>query len=196
MWNERYRQQAYVYGKKPNDFLASLDLSAFSGKVLCLAEGEGRNAVYLAGLGFEVTAIDLAEEGLKKARALAREKGVHIHTLQADLSTWAFPANAYDGIVSIFGHFPPEIRTRVHRGALKALKSGGFWVQEAYHPSQLQFKTGGPPRKELLYSLQDLLDDFQGQLELHIAREIQREVIEGAYHTGMAAVVQLFGQKK
>lgn len=195
MWDKRYSQPDYVYGKEPNDFLASLDLSPFDGKVLCLAEGEGRNAVYLAQQGFEVVAVDQSAVGLQKAQQLAREKGVSIRTEQADLAEYAIAPNSLHGVVGIFAHFPPALRRQVFRQAIQGLKPGGFLILEAYHPDQLNFKTGGPPRLELLYSLEALAEDFQQALELTVFRRVEREVVEGAYHTGLAAVVQVFGLK-
>jgi len=196
MWDKRYNQENYVYGKEPNAFLASIDLSAFKGEVLCLAEGEGRNAVYLAQQGFEVTAVDQSAVGLKKAEKLAGERGVSIHTEQADLAGYHIEPGHWDGIVSIFGHFPPPLRQRIHGEVVKGLKPGGFLILEAYNKHQLAYGTGGPPVKDLLYSLEELRADFGGQFDYHIARETEREVMEGQFHTGTGAVVRIFAVKK
>lgn len=196
MWDERYNQESYVYGKEPNEFLRSVDLSGFSGEVLCLAEGEGRNAVYLAQQGFEVTAVDASAVGLEKARRLAREKGVEIHTVHANLSHYQVEPGRFSGVVAIFAHFPEPLRRRVHRQAVEGLKRGGFLIMEVYHKEQLKYGTGGPPREELLYDLEMLRDDFGDQLDYRIAREVEREVVEGQFHSGKGAVVQIFALKK
>lgn len=196
MWDKRYNQESYAYGKEPNAFLASVDLNTFNGKVLCLAEGEGRNAVYLAQEGFDVTAVDQSAVGLEKARKLAEERGVSIHTEQADLAEYHIEPAYWDGIVSIFGHFPPPLRRRIHGEAAKGLKSGGFLILEAYNKEQLAYGTGGPPVEDLLYSLEDLRADFGADFDFKIARETEREVMEGQYHNGAGAVVQIFAVKK
>lgn len=196
MWNQRFGEQEFAYGKEPNDFLASINFADSSGKVMCLAEGQGRNAVYLAGLGFEVTALDLSDVGLQRAHELAEERGVSIQTVVADLSTFEIEPGSQDGIVMIFGHTPPIIRKHVHLEIISGLKSGGFLVMEGYGKDQLKYKTGGPPMEPLLYSLAELMEDFGQDFEWEIAHEIEREIIEGSYHRGTSAVVQLFGRKK
>ncbi len=196
MWNDRFAEPEFAYGKEPNDFLASVSFDSPAGQVLCLAEGQGRNAVYLAGLGFEVTAVDLSEVGLKRTQELAQERNVSVNTICADLGTFLIPPASADGIVMIFGHTPPPVRTHIHAEIVKGLKPGGFLLMEGYRKEQLQFKTGGPPVESLLFSLDEFMDDFGAFFEWQIAREMDREVIEGPYHTGMAAVVQIFGYRK
>lgn len=197
IWDERYSDPEFVYGTKPNDFLASLQLTADGQKkVLCLAEGEGRNAVYLAKQGFKVLAVDQSMQGLKKALKLAEQNKVSIEIEQANLSTYQIPENTYDGIISIFGHFDPATRQYIHSQAMHGLKKQGFFVMEAYSKDQLNFKTGGPSDPEMLYDLKDLELDFADQLEFIIHRKIVRDVVEGKYHTGKASVNQIFGIKK
>ncbi|MDP5172623.1 MAG: class I SAM-dependent methyltransferase [Bacteroidia bacterium] len=196
MWNERFAEPDFTYGKEPNDFLASLNLSEFEGQVMCLAEGQGRNAVYLAGLGFEVTAVDLSDVGLARTQELAAERGVEVHTLQADLGIFTLEAASVDGVVMIFGHTPRHIRAHIHREIIKGLKPGGFFVLEGYRKEQIAYKTGGPSVDGMLYSLEELLEDFGESMEWRLAQNQEREVVEGAYHNGLAAVVQLFGTKR
>lgn len=195
-WDERFAQDAYVYGTEPNDFLRAFasKLPPPPARVLSLAEGEGRNGVYLAGLGHEVTAVDSSRVGLEKARRLADEKGVEIETVQADLASYAIEPAAWDVVVSIFCHLPPELRRRVHRQVVEGLRPGGMVLLEAYTPEQLRHRTGGPPRLELLYTAELLREDFAGLEFLHL-EELERDVTEGILHRGLAAVVQLLARK-
>lgn len=197
MWDERYSAPEYIYGKQPNEFLASLPLKAAKGqKVLCLAEGEGRNAVYLASLGYEVLAIDQSMTGLQKALDLASENGVKIEVEQADLGSYKIPLDTYDGIISIFGHFDPGTRSYIYEQAIKGLKKNGFLAMEVYSKEQLSNDTGGPKSEETLYDLDDLEFIFQGRLEYIIKRKIERNIIEGKYHTGTGSVIQIFALRK
>lgn len=195
VWNERYSKE-FIYGKKENDFLAENIYSHGKGKILCLAEGQGRNAVYLAKLGYNVTAIDYSEEGLKKAEILAEENGVKITTIKQDLNNLDCPSGAWDGIVSVFAHFTEETRKHVHNQALIGLKKDGFFIMEAYSKDQLKYNTGGPKTKDLLYSFEILFDDFNNALDFKIFQETERNVTEGILHNGKAAVIQMYGIKK
>lgn len=192
-WDERFGQPGYFYGAEPNDFLRSVAGRFRPGsRILSLAEGEGRNAVFLAGLGHHVTAVDASAPGLRKAEALAAERGVTITTIQADLAAFEIEPEAWDGIVAIFCHLPPDIRRVVHRRAVAGLRPGGVFVLEAYTPAQLANDTGGPRVEELLMRLSDLRQELAG-LDLVIAQEIERDVHEGRGHTGRSAVVQVLG---
>jgi len=131
MWDERYSGEDYVYGKEPNDFLRENLSRLKRGKVLCLGSGEGRNAVFLAKHGYEVTALDASLAGLKKAEKLAHEAGVHISTLPVDLHDYAFASESWDSIVSIYCHLPPPLRERVHLGVVTALREDGIFLMEA-----------------------------------------------------------------
>lgn len=190
MWNARYSRPGFVYGTEPNDFLVSEASRIPPGRVLSLGEGEGRNAAYLAGLGYEVLAVDSSRVGLAKARRLAEERGVRIRTVAGDLSNFELEPRAWEGIISIFCHLPPPARQRVHRQVVRALRPGGVFILEAYTPRQLDYGTGGPPTTDLLLSLDDLRPELAG-LELLVAREIEREVLEGSHHTGRGHVVQV-----
>lgn len=193
-WDRRYAGEAYAFGTEPNDFLVEVAPLIPAGPVLCLAEGEGRNAVWLAGRGHDVTAVDASTVGIAKAEALARQRGVKIATVAADLSEYAIEPGFWAGVVAIFAHLPPALRRAVHRSVAAGLAPGGVFVLEAFTPAQIAFGTGGPSQPELLYRLADLRDDLAG-LEIVIGRELEREILEGVYHTGRSAVVQVLARR-
>jgi SAM-dependent methyltransferase len=161
---------------------------------LSLGEGEGRNAAYLAGRGHRVVAVDQSEVGLAKARRLAADRGLTIETVCADLEGYPIEPGAWAGIVSIFCHLPRRVRVPLYATAVRGLRPGGVFVLEAYTPKQIGRGTGGPRDPEMLVSLAGLTEELTG-LELVHARELDREVREGAYHTGVAAVVQVMGRR-
>lgn len=194
MWDKRYSLDEYVYGKSPNDFLRENVSKLKSGKVLCLAEGEGRNAVFLAKQGFDVTALDSSAVGLKKAKELALENSVKISTVQADLNDYEFEPDTWDSIVSIFCHLPPRLREKVHKGSVTSLKDNGVFLLEAYTPEQVEFGTGGPPSAEFMMTLELLTRDLADLEFIHRLEKI-REVVEGVYHSGKASVVQVIAKK-
>jgi len=194
MWDERYSENEYVYGKAPNQFLEENYRAIPRGKVLSLAEGEGRNAVFLASKGYAVTAVDGSSVGLKKAGDLARETGVEIELVQADLTTYEIAESAWDGIVSIFCPLPSAIRSKVYRNAVLGLKPGGVFLLEAYTPEQIRYGTGGGNSADAMTSRDSLVADLEGLQFTHL-EELEREVIEGKYHTGLAAVLQAIARK-
>ncbi len=191
-WDSRYAEDELAYGEAPNDFLAEVAACLPSGPVLCLAEGQGRNAVFLASRGHAVTAVDQSAVGLASAAALAVRRGVGLTTVVADLAAFTIEPGAWAAIVSIFGHLPPALRHAVHAAAVHGLKPGGAFVLEAYRPEQLAHGTGGPADPGLLVRLDDLRTELVG-LRFEIARELERDVCEGRYHHGRAAVVQVLG---
>lgn len=193
-WDERYAEPGLAYGSEPNDFLAAVADRLPPGPVLTLGEGEGRNAVFLAGLGHAVTAVDQSEVGLAKTRQRAEETGLRVHTEQADLSVYPIRPGAWAGIVSVFCHLPPAIRVPLYAAVVQGLQPGGVFILEAYTPQQLGRGTGGPQALDMLLSLDELRRELAGLEFLH-AVELEREVREGAYHTGLAAVVQLVARK-
>lgn len=198
MWDQRYSGTDYVYGTEPNDFLrentAHIQALGKGLSILCLAEGEGRNAVYLAGLGHHVTAVDLSEVGLTKARALASQRGVSIETVQADLTTYQPPARHYDVVVMIFCHLPSAARPFLYEQVRSTLKPGGVVVAEAYTPKQLEFGTGGPGNADFMLSSQELASAFTGY-DIVVNHECERLIHEGAFHSGQGAVVQFLARK-
>ena len=194
-WDNRYATDDFVYGTEPNDFLRHCANYIPDGPVLCLGEGEGRNAVYLATRGYNVTALDQSAVGLAKAERLAAEHGVSITTVATNLEEYSIDPEAWSAIVSIFLHLPPFLRREVHAAAAAGLHSGGVFILEAYTPGQVQHKTGGPvTNPEMLMSLDQMHGDLIG-LEMEIGREIERDVIEGKCHTGRAAVVQVMARR-
>lgn len=196
MWDERYGKPGFAYGTEPNDFLVASARPFLppGGEVLSLGEGEGRNAVYLAGLGFRVTAVDGSSVGLEKARSLAGQKGVAIETVVADLAGYPLGVARWDGVISIWCHTPSELRRRLHRSVVAALRPGGVLVLESYTPDQLRYQTGGPRSEDLLLSLTSAREELAG-LELLVAEERLREVHEGTHHRGMSAVLQVVARK-
>ncbi|RNC72694.1 MAG: class I SAM-dependent methyltransferase [Desulfuromonadales bacterium] len=194
MWDERYDTDDFVYGREPNAFLAGVSGMIPAGDVLCLAEGEGRNAVFLARQGHRVVAVDSSAVGLAKATRLAQESGVRIETVTADLADFAIEPGRWDAIVSIFCHVPPTVRKALHWGVVQGLRAGGLFVLEGYTPAQLKLGTGGPPSAELMMTLVELREELEG-LEFLQAREMERDVVEGRLHTGRGAVVQIVARK-
>ena len=190
MWDERYATDEYLYGTEANAFLTSVIDRIPPGRVLCLAEGEGRNAVWLAEQGRSVTAVDASPVGLAKARQLAAARGVHIDAVVADLADYPIPADHWDAIVSIFCHIRPDLRLDLHRRSVRGLRPGGVFVLEAYTPAQLRYRTGGPPHEAMLMTLAGLRQELAGLDFVH-AVECEREVVEGRLHHGLGAVVQV-----
>lgn len=193
-WDKRYDCEDYVYGVEPNDFLRAHLKEIPKGEVLCLADGEGRNSVFLAEQGYQPTAVDYSAVALDKARRLAATRGVEIETIRADLADFELGRDAWTGIVSIFCHVPESIRQRVYRQVPEALVPGGVFLLEAYTPEQLAYGTGGPPTAELLADLDSLLQPLEG-LDIVLARTLEREVIEGQLHTGLAHVAQIIARR-
>jgi SAM-dependent methyltransferase len=194
MWDQRYATDEYVYGIEANDFLISVAQQLPVGRTLCLAEGEGRNGVYLAGLGHAVLAVDSSPVGLSKAQKLADQRGVRLETRVADLAEFAIGENAWDCVVSIFCHLPPPLRREIHRRCVAGLRPGGAFVLEAYTPAQLRHATGGPPVAELMMSLDALQLELAG-LRFEHAVECERTIHEGRFHAGLGAVVQVLAYK-
>lgn len=194
MWNQRYAGDEYIYGTEPNSFLAE-HAKLLIGPVLSLAEGEGRNAVFLASLGLKVHGVDGSEVGLAKAQALARSRGVEIQTEVADLGMFEPGANCYGSIVSISAHLPSAVRKKLYPLVERCLKPDGIILLEAYTEDQLARDTGGPKDPDMLMTRGKIEREFPN-FEPILLCELEREVREGTYHTGMASVVQFIGRKK
>ncbi|MGV6839739.1 MAG: class I SAM-dependent methyltransferase [Planktomarina sp.] len=195
MWNARYGQTEYVYGTAPNDFLLErYSAIPCQGCVLCLAEGEGRNAVFMAEQGYNVTGVDIADEGRSKAQKLASARSVQISYDVADLNTYDMGQGVWDGIVAVFCHMPSADRPALFQNIRSALRPGGAMVFEAYHEKQVEYGTGGPKAKDLLYTREELEDAFQGW-NIEVSQEGEREVIEGSLHNGKAYTVQFIAHK-
>ena len=195
MWDERYQQEAPVYGDAPNDFLVGQVGLLRPGTCLCLAEGQGRNAVWLAEQGFAVTAVDQSSVGMAKAQELAVARGLPLMTVVGDLAHYDLGQDCWDNIVSIFGHLPGELRRDVHRRVIDALRPGGTFLVEAYTPDQLATGgIGGPSDPDMLLTVDKLTVELAG-LEIILARELVRDVNEGEFHKGAGAVVQFVARK-
>lgn len=194
MWDKRYDTAEYVYGTEPNDFLANIVDEIPQGRTLCIAEGEGRNAVFLAEHGHEVVAVDSSTVGLEKARKLAKKRGVQIETVVKDLAHIDITPDSWDAVISIFAHVSPDIRKVLHKKIVDGLHSGGMLVLEAYTPDQIRLGTGGPPVAELTMTLDELREELAGLVFRHSV-ELERDVIEGQFHTGKGAVVQVVAVK-
>ncbi|MCA9732991.1 MAG: class I SAM-dependent methyltransferase [Deferribacteres bacterium] len=193
-WDERYNTKEYIYGTEPNQFVAQNIQNIKKGSVLCLGAGEGRNAVYLAEMGHHVTAVDSSRVGLEKARNLAVSRGVQITTIVADLADFIIQPESWDMITSIFCHLPLQLRKKVNTDVVSGLKPGGIFLLQAYTPEQLNYRTGGPSRLDMLYTLHDLRDELNG-LIFQSGEERVREIAEGIMHTGKSAIVELIAVK-
>lgn len=196
-WNERFSAPGYLFGTAPNQFLESQRALLKPGaRALAVADGEGRNGVWLARQGLKVTAVDFSPVALAKAQSLAKEHGVAIETIEADLAAWTWPQQAYDLVVGIFIQFaPPALRAKFFEGMKKALVPGGLLLLEGYRPKQLEYKTGGPPDAENMYT-RALLESAFGDMEILHLREYDAEIAEGAGHKGMSALVDLVARKR
>ncbi|MSP86844.1 MAG: class I SAM-dependent methyltransferase [Methylotenera sp.] len=194
MWNERYSAEEYAYGKSPNQFLEENYKVIPKGKVLSLAEGEGRNAVFLAKQGYVVTAVDASQVGLDKARRLAEENGVTIELIYADLADFDLGENKWDGIISIFCPLPSALRKELHKKVVSGLKTKGVFLIEAYTPDQLKHDTGGGKSADVMNTKKSLSLELEGLKFKHLI-ELERDIVEGIYHTGIGAVVQAIALK-
>lgn len=194
-WNTRFQAENYVYGKNPNVFLEEIQKKLqLTGEALAIAEGEGRNAVFLAEQGMNVTAWDYAESGLQKTNKLAEERGVKVHTILVDLNEATWEKDKWDEIVCIFGHFPKELRNRTLLKVKDAIKPGGYYITEVYSHKQIPYNSGGPRDLELLYSPEEFLQTFADWRIVHFFMgEVVRH--EGELHNGLAHVIQFVGQK-
>jgi SAM-dependent methyltransferase len=193
-WDERYAEPGFAYGTEPNDFVRELAAYIPPGPVLCLADGEGRNGVFLAGLGHPVTAVDLSRVGLDKAERLARERNVRLATVCADLENFEIAPASWSGIVSVWVHLPSDLRRRVHAACAAGLVLGGVFLLEAYAPRQLELGTGGPSDPDRFATLAVLRAELAG-LEFEVASEVEREIDEGRYHHGRSATLQILGRR-
>ena len=194
-WEGRYRPPDYLFGKEPNAFLKSQAHRLRPGQTaLSVADGEGRNGVWLAEQGLDVLTVDFSETALAKAQALARERGVRIATEVADLNSWRWPKAAFDVIAAIFIHFAGAERDAFFANLKAALKPGGLLLMESYRPAQLNYRTGGPPDAELMYTRDLLQKAFSDFSELDI-REYDNVISEGTAHVGMSALIDLVGKK-
>jgi cyclopropane fatty-acyl-phospholipid synthase-like methyltransferase len=195
-WERRFGEPEYVFGKEPNGFLKAQAHRLRAGQsALSVADGEGRNGVWLAQQGLDVLAVDQSPAALAKARALAEERGVRVRTELADLTSWRWPTATYDVVAAIFIQvvFPAE-RAEFFTNLKRALKPGGLLLMQGYRPEQLNYRTGGPPDVERMYTRSILQTAFGDMTELEI-REHDSVISEGTGHVGMSALIDLIARK-
>src|SRR4051812_12701695 len=195
-WQQRFCTSEYAFGKEPNEFLARCrPLLPRTGRVLAVADGEGRNGVWLARQGLDVLSIDFSPAAQAKARALAIEHKVAVTFLETDVHAWAYPEEAFDVVVEIFTQFStPAERAPKWAGMRRALKRGGLLIVQGYTPKQLDYGTGGPKQVEQLYTREMLEHAFGDFNDITIVEE-ERELHEGPAHSGMSAVIGLTARK-
>ena len=195
MWDRRYAAEGFLFGTAPADFLvAQAGRLQPEARVLCVADGEGRNSVYLAGLGHNVTAFDASAVGVEKARGMAAEAGVQVAFSVAGVDDWDW-SKEYDAVVAIFIQFaPPEMRRRLFAGISQAVRSGGLLLLHGYAPRQVGYGTGGPPNADNMYT-EDLLREAFADLEILRLADYDAEIDEGPGHSGMSALVELVARK-
>jgi len=195
-WETRFAVPEFAFGKAPNYFLASCAaLLPKSGRVLAVADGEGRNGVWLAEQGLDVLSIDFSPSAQKKARMLAAERHVNIDFQQVDVHSWNYPEAAFDVVVEIFTQFSsPSERGLKWAGMIRALKPGGLLIIQGYTPKQLFYGTGGPKQEENLYTRAMLERAFGGFDDVKIVEQ-EREIHEGTSHGGMSAVINFTARK-
>ncbi len=195
-WNERFAAEAYVFGTAPSVFLQeNAQVIPPGSRVLVPADGEGRNSVFLAQQGHTVVATDIAEEGIAKARKLADKAGASVDFQLLDLQGWDWPEAAFDAIVGIFIQFaPPAFRDEIFAGMKRAVRPGGVVLLHGYTPKQLEFRTGGPPNLDHLYTDALLRDAFDGWEILRL-ESYERDLDEGAGHSGRSALVDLVARR-
>lgn len=195
-WNTRFGGEEYLFGTSPNAFLASQQHLLKSGqRALAIADGEGRNGVWLAEQGLQVTAVDFSPVALDKARRLAASRRVEVTFVQADLATWAWQADSFDVIAAIFIQFAdPTLRAAIFRGIRRTLVPGGLLLLQGYRPEQIQYGTGGPPHAENMYTAAMLRNAFS-DFEIITLTERDSEITEGQGHHGMSALVDLVARR-
>jgi cyclopropane fatty-acyl-phospholipid synthase-like methyltransferase len=194
-WQTRFSAPGYAFGKEPNSFLkAQAHLLRSGQRALSVADGEGRNGVWLAQQGLDVLAVDFSAAGLAKARTLAAERGVSLRTELADITTWQWPREAFDVVVAIFIFVEPHERPAFFNNLKGTLKPGGLLLMQGYRPEQLNYRTGGPSNADRMYTRAILQDGFGDMAALDI-REHDSVVSEGSSHAGMSALIDLVARK-
>jgi 2-polyprenyl-3-methyl-5-hydroxy-6-metoxy-1,4-benzoquinol methylase len=200
MWDKRYAEEGYAYGTEPNKFLEQqLAKIPAEGKALFAAEGEGRNAVHAAKLGWKVTAFDLSESGKTKALLLAEQENVSLNYFVENLQNLDFKPNEFDLLVLIYAHFPAELKSEFHKKLANYVKPGGHVVFEAFSKEHIKYnsvnpKAGGPKDVAMLFSVEEVSNDFR-DFEIIQLQEKVVDLNEGKYHIGQSSVVQFVGRK-
>jgi SAM-dependent methyltransferase len=193
-WNERYSNSEYAYGTEPNEYLKERLTKLDPGKILFPCEGEGRNSVYAAGLGWTSIGFDSSTEGQKKAFALAKEKNTKIHYTINTVLDYPYPISEYDAVGIFYAHMPINIRKNFHEKLIQSLKPGGCIVLEGFHTEQLGRASGGPKDINMLYTPEILAEDFQSIKIIELKKEVLT-LQEGKFHEGEAAIMRMFARK-
>lgn len=196
-WNSKFNRPDHFYGTEPNAFIRDQSQRITSeGRVLCLGEGEGRNALYLAKEGHDIVALDASDIGLQKAKELIHAHGHTIATLHIDLQEWQPEKEEYDAIVTSFLHLPYPLRREVLKGCVASLKSGGVFIGEFFSKQQLDYSSGGPKDPGLLYSVEEIAEDLKDEsIEIGCLEECTTNLDEGPGHQGEASVVRVIFKK-
>jgi len=192
-WDQRYRESNFAYGKGPNSFFADTVAKYKPRKLLLPAEGEGRNAVYAAQLGWQVDAFDFSSVARDHAIGLAHEHGVSINYFLADFNFLALPEKSYHFIALIYTHMPSDIRQSVYRTLIKSLKPGGIILAELFSQKQLELDSGGPKNTDYLVTPEIMANDFAG-LKISMNQDVDIELNEGPFHQGKAHVVRFLAK--
>jgi SAM-dependent methyltransferase len=193
-WNDRYTGTESSYGNNPNEFFKDQLLTRTPGELLLPGEGEGRNALFAAEMGWKVSAIDYSKVAQEKALSKARIKNLTIHYEKDDIGSCILPAAQYDAIALIYVHLPDKERKHLHRQCVNALKPGGTIILEAFSKGQQKYTSGGPKDPTMLYSLDEIQKDFL-PLNVEMAREVTVHLDEGQFHQGLASIVRLVAKK-
>lgn len=199
-WNQRYSEEGFAYGSRPNEYLKHKLRGLKAGKILFPAEGEGRNAVYAASLGWESTACDLSETGKIKAEALARSQNLKVDYQLCNVAELDFEKESFDALALIYAHFHENQRRKIHRDLVSFLKPGGYLILEAFSKDHLVKQkdnpgVGGPQNEIMLYDLEEIKEDFNA-FEFLEAEKSDIALDEGKYHVGEASVVRIFARKR
>ncbi|MGE0589851.1 MAG: class I SAM-dependent methyltransferase [Cyclobacteriaceae bacterium] len=197
-WEDRYSKEGYAFGDEPNEYFKEQLDRLNPGKILLPAEGEGRNAVYAATLGWEVHAFDISALGKKKAMQLAESKGVSIDYQVGELPSLAYEENQFDAIALIYAHFPADIKSQYHRMLDKLLRKGGVIIFEAFSKNHLEYKlknpqVGGPSELAQLFSIEEIRSDFQNYEVLQLEEQVLN-LKEGPFHSGLGSVIRFVGR--
>ena len=199
-WDERYRNEKFAYGEEPNNYLKEQLQKLAPGTILFPAEGEGRNAVYAARLGWTVSAFDISAEGKNKAHRLAESHKVKIDYQTSEFQTLGYQPEQFDAIALIYAHFPASIKSQYHKALDVYLRTGGIIIFEAFSKKHIDYiarneKVGGPKEIDMLFSLEELQSDFlHYNFEELVEKEI--ELHEGQYHNGVGSVIRFVARKK
>ncbi len=196
-WNERFDTEEFIFGREPNEYLVekAAEFLKKNDKVLCIADGEGRNGVWLAKQGMQVIAFDASDIALSKAKKFAQDSSVNVAYSFSDTDSFDWQENEYDAVIGIFIQFAdPGMRERIFHQVYSSLKSGGIFILQGYTPKQLEYKTGGPSLIEHLYT-EDMIRDLAKKFKILELKSYEKKLSEGPRHTGMSAILGLVARK-